>query len=158
MQKISQDEVVDPLETVAAKIDQHDWQKNGTLALSGAGASLAVLLVALQLCATKFTDLGLWAVILSGLAVPLWMCVWQLIDTINFHKVDGAKVAKQINWVVVMTCSIFFAPVFLCIAIVLLIVEVNLYTGLVVSLALLMAVPLASPHLRSVKWLSRQAK
>lgn len=59
---------------VESSNDSHEWHTNPSLSLGGAGAALAVLLVALQINAGISNDDRICSVGLSASAFVLWLC------------------------------------------------------------------------------------
>lgn len=78
-------------------MDDQNWQNNRNASLGGAGVSLAVALVALQVAAgTKF-DVSL-ALKCSFMAIPFWLGAWQLCATVILWGEDGREHAQRIRW------------------------------------------------------------
>lgn len=82
---------------VTDRMDLENWQNNRNASLGGAGVSLAIALVALQVAVAKPGEVYV-AMTCAFLAVPFWLAVWQMCATVILWGKAGREHAARLPW------------------------------------------------------------
>lgn len=86
------------IEPVTNQINSQSWSNNAGVSLGGAGVSTAVMLVLVQLIATKVTPLRVIALCFASFAIPMWLTLWQLSETTTLWKEKAIPFANKPFW------------------------------------------------------------
>ncbi|WP_211456423.1 hypothetical protein [Comamonas brasiliensis] len=109
--------VGEALSPVTDHIDVKSWEENQPLCLGGAGASLAVLLVAVQVAGRNPEMLHHASTGFAAAAIPIWLALWQLSDTNAFWRVKGVAHSKKTPWLLISSLMFVLALVCLYISV-----------------------------------------
>lgn len=89
------------MEPVTGRISTTNIQVNGVQALSAAGVSLALILVVAQIgLKTTALTISMWC---ATIALPLWICMWQVSETYQLWGSSGEDHFKRVNWLIGFT-------------------------------------------------------
>lgn len=81
----SDDEFKEGMSPVINLLDERKWEVTRHTTLGAAGLSVAMLFVLTQ---TGVSTLALWlSMLLSAIAIPLWVTLWQIGETYSFYAV-----------------------------------------------------------------------
>lgn len=118
--------IAEALTPVTDKIDQKSWEENQALSAGGAGASLAVLLVTVQVMGPNSGWLQHAAACLASVAILIWLALWQISDTNAFWRVRGVEQSKNVPWLIASGAVFIAGCLLLFMSIVLLVLTVSL--------------------------------
>ncbi|MCS4294106.1 cobalamin synthase [Comamonas sp. BIGb0152] len=82
----------------ASSNDSHDWHNSPAFSLGGAGAAVAVLLVALQINAGISNDDLIFSIGLASSAFVLWLCSFCINFTSHSAANKGRQLAATPRW------------------------------------------------------------
>lgn len=145
--------VTEALKPVLDKVHVKNWYENQSLCLGGAGASLAVLLVALQLAAGAKSSSDAYGVAMafSAIAMLLWLVLWQISDTYVFWGDEALPHSKRVRWISCGLAVICLAVGLLGASLVVLISVFSPVAALVTLVAVVAAVLFVFWHAHAVK-------
>jgi len=88
---------------ITDRIEEPSWEQNRPLCLGGAGVSLAVLLVVVQVGGRSPGVLHVVSTCLAAASIPIWLALWQLSDTNIFWGAKGLEHSKSLPWIFTST-------------------------------------------------------
>lgn len=116
------------LDPITSKISAEHWRLSRAVCLSSAGASLAVMLVVVQLYSANPGPAREWALGLSSSAVPVWISLWAFCEPYAFWEREAAEHSRSLRsialggllfvtgafllWSAIAAVLCMFAPVF----------------------------------------------
>ncbi|MDR2325472.1 MAG: hypothetical protein LBE51_08755 [Acidovorax sp.] len=121
------------------------------ICLGGAGASLATLLVALQLAAGRATDAHEIAIAFSGGAMLVWITLWLMNDAYVYWAEKGVECSQEKSWLNLRVTLFGLATGALLAALFHLILSASVIASCIFFVSALMLVALSVLHYRAVR-------
>ena len=143
--------LTEALDPVIERVERRQWQNNAVLSLGGAGASVAVLLVAFQLIASKSTQFRTLSMYFAAFAIPIWVCLWQMSDTTEFWGDHGLKVSARPLWAMLGVGLFSSGSVLLGLSLAALIAEVSSVSIWFLALLWVVVIVVVMTHAHAVK-------